>query len=250
MRNPFGMEIANQYLAEAILDQAIAYVEAGISVLPLRLDGSKGPAIKWKSRQSARPRWKELERDFSKPAGIGVVSGGLEVLDFDAAELFEPWRKSIAGIAGKLPIVKAPKKGFHLWFRCPFAQPRQRLTVRTVGGRPLAMNYTPSNSPVSQFKALCRMAAAKTHQGAPLTMAVAIEVTFIFARPKSVGKKYGSARLPHVSRPDLDNVLKSLLDALSGLIFLDDSQVHVARVEKWKAAATEQPHTLVRISSE
>ncbi len=132
----------------------------------------------------------------------------------------------------------------------PVAQPRQRLTVRTVSGRPLAINYTPAKSPVNQFKALCRMAAAKAYRGAPLTTAVAIEVTFVFPRPKSVRKKDGSARLPHVSRPDLDNVLKSLLDALSGVTFLDDSQVHVARVEKWKAAATEQPHTLVRISSE
>jgi hypothetical protein len=116
MHNLLRMEIARQYLAEAILDQAIAYVDAELSVLPLRLDESKAPAIKWKPRSSALPRWKELANDFSKPAGIGVVcgvvSGGLEVLDFAAAELFEPWRKSVAGFAGKLPTVCRAVDGF------------------------------------------------------------------------------------------------------------------------------------------
>lgn len=114
--------VAKQDLCWNILDQAIAYVEHGLSVVPLRLDGSKGPIGSWKIRQQEPPKWLDLKSDFhDKPAGIGivcgVVSGGLEVLDFDAGELFFPWRQMVAGIVGKLPVVRTPK-GFHVYYRC------------------------------------------------------------------------------------------------------------------------------------
>ena len=132
----------------------------------------------------------------------------------------------------------------------PVAQPRQRMTVKRIGGRPMAMNYTPADSPVNGFKATARMAARMAHSGPPLLKAVEVQVVFVFARPKGVPKRDGIARLRHVSKPDLDNVLKALLDALNGVLFMDDSQVQVARMEKWKAALGEQPHTLVRVLSE
>jgi hypothetical protein len=114
---------AKQHLCWSILDQAIAYVEHGLSVVPLRLDGSKGPAGgSWKWRQESIPKWTDLRADFhDRPAGIGivcgVVSGGLEVLDFDAGDLFFPWRELVRLIVGKLPVVRTPK-GFHVFYRC------------------------------------------------------------------------------------------------------------------------------------
>jgi Holliday junction resolvase RusA-like endonuclease len=131
----------------------------------------------------------------------------------------------------------------------PVAQPRQRHRIATFGGRARAINYTPAKDPVNSFKASARLAAAMAYRGAPLDKAVAIEVVFVFARPKSVPKRDGTARLPHTSKPDLDNVMKALLDALNGVLFMDDSQVNIARIEKWKAATGEQPHTLVRVFS-
>ena len=115
-------KLAQKHLARCVLVQAIAYVEHGLSVLPLRLDGSKAPACRsWKNRERELPDWKSLEQDFAVPAGIGVVcgvvSGGLEVLDFDAGDLFLPWRDMVSGIVGKLPVVKTPK-GFHVYYRC------------------------------------------------------------------------------------------------------------------------------------
>jgi Holliday junction resolvase RusA-like endonuclease len=132
----------------------------------------------------------------------------------------------------------------------PVAQPRQRQSFARIGGKSFARNYTPAKHPVNDFKALARMAAGMAYDGPPLLNAVEIQVVFVFARPKNVLKRHGTGRLPHVSKPDLDNVLKALLDALNGVVFMDDSQVNVARVEKWKAAVGEQPHTLVRLISE
>lgn len=138
--------LAQKHLAWCILDQAIAYVEHGLSVLPLRLDGSKAPACKsWKNREHDLPGWKTLEKDFAVPAGIGVVcgvvSGGLEVLDFDAAELFPRWREKVTEIVAKLPVVKSPK-GYHVWFRCDcvsrnakiaFLKGRKEAAIETRG---------------------------------------------------------------------------------------------------------------------
>ena len=114
--------VARQHLCWSIFDQAIAYVEHGLSLVPLRLDGSKEPRAKWKWRQQRIPQWHDLKADFNcEPAGIGIlcgrVSGGLEVLDFDAGELYFPWREMVLPVVGKLPVVKTPK-GFHVYYRC------------------------------------------------------------------------------------------------------------------------------------
>ncbi len=105
-----------------LLKLARDYVDSGTSVIPLRLDGSKAPTIEWKEFQHRLPNACELESWFSQPAGIGLVcgaiSGGLEVLDFDAGDLLEPWQKLALGIATKLPIVSTPSGGWHVLYRC------------------------------------------------------------------------------------------------------------------------------------
>lgn len=127
--------IAKQHLSWHMLDQAIAYVEHGLSVVPLRLDGSKGPIGSWKWRQESLPKWLDLKADFhDRPVGIGVVcgvvSGGLEVLDFDAGELFFPWRNLVSGIVAKLPVIKTPK-GYHVWFRCDAISGNSKIAYLT-----------------------------------------------------------------------------------------------------------------------
>ena len=65
----------------------------------------------------------------------------------------------------------------------------------------------------------------------PITGAFMISGEFVFARPKShfgtgrnSGKLKPSAPAHHTSKPDVDNILKIILDALQGVIFADDSQ--------------------------
>lgn len=59
-------------------------------------------------------------------------------------------------------------------------------------------------------------------------------VTAYFSVPKSVSKKrrIGMEGAPHTKRPDADNIAKSVLDALNGLAFEDDSNIHDLRVVK------------------
>jgi Holliday junction resolvase RusA-like endonuclease len=139
----------------------------------------------------------------------------------------------------------------------PVAQPRQRHRVIQSAGKTYAMNYTPKRDPVNEFKATVRMAWQSAFRAlgdgvfywgndTPMRL----HVVAIFPRPKSKTRKRGdNPRLLKTSKPDWDNVGKSVSDALSGLAWNDDSQVVDARVVKWVAAADEQPHVDVTIEA-
>ena len=80
-------------------------VRAGLSVIPVRADGSKGPAINsWKPLQTAIADCRQLKEWFSRKVGIAVitgkVSGNLEVLDFDDAVAFDLWLDTAIGLLG------------------------------------------------------------------------------------------------------------------------------------------------------
>lgn len=50
--------------------------------------------------------------------------------------------------------------------------------------------------------------------------------------PTSSIRKYQTGWLPHVKRPDVDKLMRALLDALTGIVWVDDSQVCYAMVNK------------------
>lgn len=111
-------------LGVSVLTLATGYRDAGISVIPLRLDGSKAPALSsplpYRERLATDA---ELSQWFRRPAGIGIlcgaISGGLEVLDFDDGSLFPPWQRMVLTIAERLPVVETPSHGWHVLYRCP-----------------------------------------------------------------------------------------------------------------------------------
>jgi hypothetical protein len=109
--------------AFATLIYARRYLDAGYSVIPLRLDGTKGPAVEsWKPFSLDRPSRDQVEAWFASPAGIGLitgsVSGGFEVIDFDMKELLWPLLSLLPrSLRDRLTIVETPT-GWHLAYRC------------------------------------------------------------------------------------------------------------------------------------
>ena len=112
----------------------------------------------------------------------------------------------------------------------------------TVPGRPVPMarprvtahgTYTPKRC--RDYKAAVAIAAKAAMQGKePMEGAVHIILQFTFAIPKSWPKKkrlYGGI-VGHTSRPDWDNLSKSVTDACIGIVYNDDSQIVSASVEK------------------
>lgn len=59
----------------------------------------------------------------------------------------------------------------------------------------------------------------------------------------------GEQSEPHVTRPDVDNLNKCILDGLSKVprLWHDDAQVSTIRAEKEKAKKGEKPSTFVRV---
>lgn len=64
----------------------------------------------------------------------------------------------------------------------------------------------------------------------PLEGAVSLKVTVQRKIPKSRPKKTASE--PDTFRPDLDNIVKLVMDALNGVAYLDDNQVALIQAEK------------------
>jgi hypothetical protein len=140
------MTATNGSGAPDILRKALAYHDAGLSVLPVARDGSKRPdpsrlprvpgddgrfRATWGPLKAERPAREDVARMFagSRPPGIGViggaVSGGLECIDFDseAENLFPAWcglvEAECPGLVGRLSVARTPKPGFHVRYRCP-----------------------------------------------------------------------------------------------------------------------------------
>jgi crossover junction endodeoxyribonuclease RusA len=63
----------------------------------------------------------------------------------------------------------------------------------------------------------------------PRPFAVRVEVCCFFARPKHTNKKIQCK----TTKPDVDKLLRAVLDGLTGIAFDDDSQVVDARVFKY-----------------
>jgi DNA-binding transcriptional ArsR family regulator len=113
----------------SMLSIANKYAEAGLSVIPIRADGSKQPVGEWKTFQNEIAGPDELRNMFSNGAGIGIiggrVSGNLEIIDFDEPAYYERLSESLLASGGadlleRLPLVKTPR-GFHLYLRCAAA---------------------------------------------------------------------------------------------------------------------------------
>jgi hypothetical protein len=115
----------------SVLDIARSYLAAGISVVPVKRDGTKTPSIAWKQFQKRLPTDRELTGWFGgrKPFGIGTVSGrisgNLEQVDFDARakEIFPRWCELVdaeqPGLSDSLHVVETPGGGYHAKFLCP-----------------------------------------------------------------------------------------------------------------------------------
>jgi len=86
----------------------------------------------------------------------------------------------------------------------------------------------------------------------PVDKGVPIEVvmTFYLHRPKRLmRKKDPPGPIPHTGRPDLDNLIKALIDGIdrSDMVWDDDGQVCHKLGYKYYHAKNDKPHTLVQV---
>jgi len=89
-----------------------------------------------------------------------------------------------------------------------------------------AAMYTPAKT--KQFENYVKLVAAQHAPEELLTTALEVRLDFLFHRPKSLPKKIRY----HTKKPDVDNLAKSVLDSMEGIIYVNDSQVISLKVTK------------------
>lgn len=113
----------------------------------------------------------------------------------------------------------------------PVAQGRPRFS--TQGG--FARAYDPKKS--SDFKQYVKMVAAGIAPSEILTGELNLIVDVYRSIPKSFSKKKIemalNGTLRPTSKPDVDNYVKGIKDALNKVIWKDDSQIVSLTVRKW-----------------
>jgi len=125
----------------------------------------------------------------------------------------------------------------------PVALKRHRHTSRN--GR--IFNYDPSKADKANFLKKVQYLAPEV----PFYEAISMSIDVYIGRPKShFGTGRNSEKIKEsapaypIGRPDIDNYIKFVLDALNGVFYRDDSQV--VHIESVKEYSTE-PKTIVRI---
>lgn len=115
----------------------------------------------------------------------------------------------------------------------PCAQGRPRFT--TINGHVRAYDPTKSRNYKSFVKMLA-LAAVKEQDWMYTELPVFITITCYLPVAKSKSKKYREAALAGeifpTRKPDVDNVFKTITDALSGIAYKDDKQIVYACINK------------------
>ena len=135
------------------------------------------------------------------------------------------------------------------------ADPRHRCTC--IGGK--ARTYKFLSNPQKAWVHACqdwakKQVASELRDG-PHAGDVVIHLRFLMERPakhytgnnRARPLKDRSVDLPYLKKPDFDNLAKAATDAWNGILWVDDSQVVEALIQKRYVAADEQPGLQVDI---
>lgn len=118
---------------------------------------------------------------------------------------------------------------------------RPRMNTRTVKA------YTPTNT--KNYEYFLRQWFIREYPNfKPLENRVKVSITAYFEIPKSTSKKKEAEMLAEnispTKKPDIDNIIKIVLDAMNKFAFKDDTQVTKIKVEKKYA---ETPKIYIKI---
>jgi Holliday junction resolvase RusA-like endonuclease len=103
--------------------------------------------------------------------------------------------------------------------------PKGRSRIVFINGK--VRSYTPQHTQQAQDSIVVRL---KRHQDNAFPAGMPLKLTAVFFRTKS--KYLPNKEILPFRKPDLDNLLKLLMDASNGLLFSDDAQLTNISVKK------------------
>lgn len=99
------------------------------------------------------------------------------------------------------------------------------------------------------FETLVKEIAYENFKEPPYKGPVTLSVSFYFTRPKSKTYKKKKNLLEFkTTKPDLDNLIKIIMDSLSGIIYRDDAQIVMLSAKKFICGENDKPHTEIVIN--
>jgi crossover junction endodeoxyribonuclease RusA len=119
-------------------------------------------------------------------------------------------------------------------------KPAPQGSKRHVGGGVMVE----SSKAVAPWRTTVAWHAAQAYRLAPLDGAVWVSLLFVMPRPAATPKR---STPQAVKRPDLDKLTRAVFDALSGVVWRDDSQVVQLVASKRLASLEEQPGVNIRV---
>jgi putative DNA primase/helicase len=145
----FGTNTAvGRGVQDGVYQAAMNLLAAGLSVVPVRADGSKAAAAPWRGLQQRHPTPGELFAWFGGPHPFGPaviagrISGNLEIIDCDHAPVWPEFRMLALQRVPPLvdaPVVRTPRDGggYQLYTRCaePVRGNLKLATYTAAGGK-------------------------------------------------------------------------------------------------------------------
>ena len=125
--------------------------DLGVSVVPLKIDGSKLPKIKWKIYQERLMNDFEIEKYFKECGGVAALTGKssrLYNLDFDlkyqldTQDFWKDFMDKVPKYMKKRMLVNTTRNnGMHVWLRTDFEATSTHLTRRASTIPELMIKY-------------------------------------------------------------------------------------------------------------
>lgn len=108
----------------------------------------------------------------------------------------------------------------------PQPQGSTKAFARPGGGRPIVTSDNAKNKP---WRSVVATELAKHVTAVEMSAPIEVHLDFYFLRPASHRK---TKPPQHVVKPDADKLIRSVLDAATGVVFRDDSQVVLVSASK------------------
>lgn len=117
--------------------------------------------------------------------------------------------------------------------------PKGSTRAFVVKGRAVTTNANKATKPWEQ-QVSAVVAEAMCNGTIEFPRPAAVHLGLVFLMPRTASEPKRSTR-PHTRKPDIDKLARCAIDALTGLVFEDDSQVVHLSTSKRTASVSEQP---------
>lgn len=124
------------------VEEAKALTSIGISVIPVKIDGSKLPGIKWKEFQDRIMTDAEIDKYFFMCGGVIAITGNISNLiciDFDLDKQGKDddfWKMYMSQVPShmkeRMLINQTRSGGYHVWLRTDYEDKSRKITHRPL----------------------------------------------------------------------------------------------------------------------